>query len=201
MVAALLACALAMPKSSVPSIAKIAGIVLGQTTVEQFEAAHGKAMPWDDHFFWYDATSGATISAQAWYRDKAGRIIDFLMIDWAQPGQGIFEYKTQDAPAAKMRTVRTPAIHLAPSDLGLLSLLRRGMTRHDVRAAMHMRLDDSDSLVAKGRLSYAWLTDGGPFHRKPGPLTLGRWAVDCCFTPVDPGPNKLTGLMARADSP
>jgi len=176
MVASILLAAVLTSKANIPPLAKVAGIVLGQTTIEQFEKAHGKGLVTGGGrtksgvHRWYDATSGAEISADGSFRSRNGQVIEDVDVDWLGPGKASVEIRSQITTGGPYKTFAVPVIHLAANEIGILRVLHSGITRSDIDAATHLKIDHDGMLHAPGRLQY-------PYRLKYiGLVKAGKWA-------------------------
>jgi len=131
-----------------PSIARVAGITAGLTTLEGYERRHGKALRMMGGHSggageWYDVRHGVLIHADGFNVAKGGEILDNISVEWTSSGT-----------IAKS----VPRIRLRNSDLGLLSRLRRGMSRRQTEVALGRRLSHNE------------VRDSGLVHYSPKPV-------------------------------
>ena len=124
-----------------PKIGRIAGFVVGQTTIAQYERRHRKGFAHvgghpNGARTWYDRTLGATLDVDGFdYSDK-GEIVDNVNVEWGRrPRKGI------------------PKIRLAKGDVGFLSNLEHGMTEKQVETALHLKLKNGE-VMQKGLIRY-----------------------------------------------
>jgi len=202
MVASILLAAVLTSKANIPPLAKVAGIVLGQTTIEQFERAHGKGLVTGGGrtksgvHRWYDATSGAEISADGSFQSRNGQVIEDVDVDWLGPGKTSLEMQFRMMGESAAKTVKVPVIHLAKNDLGILSTLHPGMTRSEITKAIGHKLNSHDILHARGQLEYPYrlgYVDASWGRRSVRQFYM--WTALCLFR--DKG---LDGLMMGVDS-
>lgn len=127
-----------------PHVARAAGITAGVTTLPAFERRYGKGLPtMGGHSggarLWYDTTRGVLIHADGFNIAKDGEVLDGFSIEWT--------------PISQVEK-RIPRIRLRRTDLGLLAILRRGMSRQQAEAVLHHRLA-GDVLHLPGLVRYA----------------------------------------------
>lgn len=125
-------------------VATAAGITVGQTTLEQFEAAHGRGLAvMGGHpcgaRTWYDTTSGVLIYADAFCYTDDGAVVDTLRLEWKPEGK-----VAKDVPRIKLKA----------DELGFLSRLKVGLSSRDVEIAMRSRIT-SNTIKAHGLVQYS----------------------------------------------
>jgi len=126
-----------------PEIARAAGIVVGLTTVQEFERRHrGGLVETGGHprgaRVWYEETQCVEIDADGFNFRRSGEVIDELSLTWERPG---------DCPS------NVPRIRLRKNELGMLAKLHAGMTELEVDKALRVRLK-SGGLVQTGLIRY-----------------------------------------------
>lgn len=149
-----------------PRIALAAGITAGLTTLEGFERRHGKALrSMGGHSggagSWYVPRQGVVLHADGFNISKDGEILDGYRVEWQRAAQ-------------VGRTV--PHIHLRRSELGLLAILRRGMSRRQAETALHTRLT-GDAMHLPGLVRYV----PKPVNKQNDRYT--RWQLRLFFGP------------------
>jgi hypothetical protein len=146
---------------SVPVVARVAGITLGESTIEEFEKRHGRGLV---------AMGGHSNSGRGWYVPKQrmsigtdsfnfcerGAILDFIQVVWLGP---------KDAePSSKV-----PRICLPQSEFGILSTLRAGMSKANVEKLLHRKISKEWNLFT-GLIQY-----GRPIVNKGGESRYTEW--------------------------
>lgn len=149
-----------------PRIATAAGITAGLTTIPDFEHRYRRGhVTMGGHSNgareWYDPSLGIFIYADGFNYSNKGEIFDGFQIDWR--------------PSSEVEK-NIPKIHLKHSDYGLLTTLKKGMSRKEVEKALGIKLATS-SIHRKGLIRYSQ----NPVNKDNNRYT--DWTLDLVFGP------------------